>query len=187
MRRLSLVIALLLLASPLWAKEIEGVSIEEKVVNQKGTSLLLNGAGIRSKFFFNIYIAELYLEKQEKEIEKIMAADGARRIVMHFLYDKVGKDKLVEGWNDGFAANYEGDALQLLKKRIDDLNAMFHEDMVENDVIIFDYLPGKGTLVNIKGKEMGIIEGKDFNDALLAIWLGKNPISSDLRKALLTH
>jgi len=46
-------------------------------------------------------------------------------------------------------------------------------------------LPGKGTVVTAKGTEKGTIEGKDFADALFAVWLGPNPVQEDLKKALL--
>ena len=34
-------------------------------------------------------------------------------------------------------------------------------------------------------KEMGRIEGIDFNRALLKIWLGKHPVQSSLKKQVL--
>ena len=33
--------------------------------------------------------------------------------------------------------------------------------------------------------EKGIIEGKDFSDALFSVWLGSNPVDAGLKKALL--
>lgn len=185
MRKFFLILMVIFLSAPVFAREIAGVAVEEEIVNDGGTTLMLNGAGIRKKVFFSIYIAELYLEKREADVAKVMADEGARRVVMHFLYDKVGKEKLVDGWNTGFSSNLDEAALKSFQPRIDALNGMFNEDMVEGDRVIFDYIPGRGTVVNIKGSERGVIEGKDFNDALLAIWLGKKPVSSDLKSALL--
>ncbi len=185
MRRLLFVSVLILFVQPAWSAKIAGVAIEEKITTDEGVTLVLNGAGIRKKFFFDIYIAGLYLEKPEKTAEKVISDTGAKRVSMHFLYKEVGQDKLVEGWNSGFSANLESDKLQTLQSRIDRFNAMFDQAMVEGDLIFFDYLPGKGTRVNIKGQDKGVIEGKDFNDALLSIWLGKEPVGYDLRKDLL--
>ena len=185
MRVLSLIFAVVLYAAPAWAMEVAGVNIEERVVNDAGTTLQLNGAGIRSKFFFKIYIAELYLENPAREAATAIADNGYKRVVMHFLYDDVGQEKLVDGWNDGFSANLAEEAQKKLQPRIDTFNAMFTEGMTKGDRIIFDYVPGQGTRVSIKGEEKGIITGKDFNDALLSIWLGDEPVSSDLRRDLL--
>jgi hypothetical protein len=185
MRAFFLAFTLVFLANPSWAKEIEGVVIEEQLVSESGVTLQLNGAAVRKKLFFKIYIAALYLANPSAEASSVIADEGEKRIVMHFLYDEVGKDKLVEGWDEGFAANHSAEALGLLQPRIDTFNAMFDEDMVAGDVIVFDYLPDTGTRVTIKGNVKGVIEGKDFNDALLAIWLGEKPVGSDLKKGLL--
>lgn len=185
MRVLFLAFLMVFLVNPLWAKEIEGVVVEEQLLSESGATLHLNGTGIRKKLFFKIYIAALYLANRSADASAVIADDGEKRIVMHFLYDEVGKDKLVEGWNEGFAANHTEEALGLLQSRIDSFNAMFDEDVVAGDVIVFDYLPQTGTRVTIKGNVKGVVEGKDFNDALLAIWLGDKPVGSDLKKGLL--
>lgn len=185
MQKLFVVVCLILSASVANGMEVGGVDVAEEVVNESGTTLLLNGAGIRKKLFFSIYVAQLYLENRQDEVQAVMADDGARRIVMHFLYDKVGKDKLIEGWQDGFSANNSEEQLGALQAKIDEFNSYFDEDMVAGDTASFDYLPGIGTVVKIKSNHKGTIQGKDFNDALLSIWLGKEPVSSDLRKALL--
>jgi hypothetical protein len=39
--------------------------------------------------------------------------------------------------------------------------------------------------LEIKGKEMGVIEGKEFAQALFAIWLGPEPPTAALKKGLL--
>ncbi len=58
-----LVLCCLLLCSfSVNAKEIAGVMVQETMQTEDGVVLHLNGAGIRSKFFFDIYIAKLYME-----------------------------------------------------------------------------------------------------------------------------
>lgn len=185
MRKLMLIIIVLFLASPVSSKEIAGVMIEDTITNKDGKQLLLNGAGIRKKLFFKIYVTTLYLEKKLQDAESVIKAPGAKRVGMHFIYDKVTKDKVVSAWKEGFKANVAEASLASLQPRIDKFNAMFDQDMVEGDTIIFDYIPGKGTEVSIKGTVIGTIEGKDFNDALLSIWLGDEPVGSDLKKSLL--
>ena len=53
------------------------------------------------------------------------------------------------------------------------------------DVILLDYIPGKGTIVNIRGEQQGVIEGEDFYSALLDVWLGDEPADDDLKEAML--
>jgi hypothetical protein len=71
-----------------------------------------------------------------------------------------------------------------LKARLDKFNAMI-PDVKEGDQIEMTYVAGKGTIVTAKGTEKGVIEGKDFADALFSVWLGPNPVQEDLKKAVL--
>lgn len=184
--RFLFVAVLLLVAQPVQAKEIAGVMVQEMVKTDTGTEMALNGAGIRSKFFFDIYIAELYLEEPSANVDTILASDGSRRMVMHFLYKEVGKDKIVEGWNEGFSGNSKSEDVAVLQSRIDKFNEMF-EDVKKGDRIELDYVPGKGTVVRIGGTVKGAVAGKDFNDALLLIWLGEKPVNKKLKKQLLSY
>jgi len=36
-----------------------------------------------------------------------------------------------------------------------------------------------------KGKEVGVVEGRDFADVLFAVWIGAKPVDPALRQALL--
>ncbi|WP_457576339.1 chalcone isomerase family protein [Desulfomarina sp.] len=176
----------LLMALPVCAREIEGVNVAETVQGTGGKTLQLNGAGVRTKFFFNIYIAELYMENPSAVAREVLAADGEKRVVMHFLYSKVEKDQLVDGWNEGFEANCTKTELETLRDRINRFNSFF-TDVKKGDIIVFDFIPGQGTSVTITGEERGRIKGRDFNDALLKIWLGKEPVTSSLKKKLLDY
>jgi len=53
MKKLMLCMLLFLFVTPVWAIEVEGVNIPNQVVLE-GTTLSLNGAGMRTKFFFDM-------------------------------------------------------------------------------------------------------------------------------------
>jgi hypothetical protein len=182
-----LVLCCLLLCSlPANAKEFDGVMVQETLQTEDGTMLHLNGAGIRSKFFFDIYIAELYLENPSNSVNEVIENLGHKRVVMHFLYKEVGKDKLIEGWNEGFAGNTKADEVVKLQGKIDQFNGMF-DDAKKGDVIVLDFIPGQGTVVTVANQEKGVIPGKEFNDALLRIWLGDKPVNKGLKEKLLSY
>ncbi|MCP3889023.1 MAG: hypothetical protein GY702_09145 [Desulfobulbaceae bacterium] len=166
------------------AREIAGVMVQESIQSENGVELLLNGAGIRSKFFFDIYIAELYLEQSAATAAEVIAGGGVKRIVMHFLYDEVGRDKLIAGWDEGFAENTTADTLKLIQERTIAFNELF-VDVKKGDQVILEFTPGAGTSVMIAGEKKGVIPGKDFNDALLNIWLGEKPVTKKLKGKLL--
>ena len=162
------------------ALEIEGIHIPETL----RSDLQLNGAGVRSKFFFKIYIAELYLQHPSTKSQEILDTPGRKRMTMHIIYDEVGKEKLIDGWNDGFTGNLTSDQLKALAPRIKKFNELF-VDVRKGEEIILDYTPDLGTTVTIAGNNKGTIKGADFNRALLSIWLGDEPVGDDLRNSLL--
>jgi len=179
-----LLFLIMLLSTSVYGRELAGVDVPETINKADATVLQLNGAGIRSKFFFKIYIAGLYLTEKERDASAIFAQDRDRRLVMHFLYDEVGKKDLVEAWNEGFKGNGSPEQLTELSSDIATFNSLF-DTVKKGDQIILDYTVGKGTDVIIRGEKRGTIEGKPFNDLLLSIWLGEAPVGKGLRDDLL--
>jgi len=167
------------------AKEIAGIEFSEKMsVSGMDNPLILNGAGIRYKFFFKIYVGALYLPEKQDDAKKLLKESIANRVVMHFLYDEVEKKKLVNAWLEGFEDNVESSVFSAVKDRLDKFNQMF-PDLYKGDVVLLDYIPQLGTRVTIKGESKGIIEGEDFNRALLSVWLGEEPVTEELKDAML--
>jgi hypothetical protein len=185
MQKIVITCLLMLCVMTTQAREIAGIPLPEEIVREADSAeLVLNGAGIRKKFFFNIYLASLYLQQSTSDITTVINVDKPARVQMHILYSEVEGVKFVEGWNNGFSANLSPDELQAVRDRLDQFNAMF-ETLQEGDLISLDYMPGKGTVVTIKDVEKGVIAGGDFYQALLKVWLGESPISKSLKQELL--
>jgi hypothetical protein len=183
---LRLIAALALLLSPVMtsAKEVAGVALPETVM--LGTQpLVLNGAGIRSKFFIKVYVGALYLPARARDAEAVLRHTGPVAMHMHFLYSEVTQEKLVNAWNEGFAANLDTAARERLKPRIERFNGLFR-NVRKGEVIRLDYQPGSGTTVSINDETRGVIEGEDFMQAWLRIWLGKEPADAGLKKGLMS-
>jgi len=137
-----------------------------------GQKLVLNGMALRKKFVFKVYVAGLYLPQKETDGVKILNADGPRRLVMHWLRG-VGTGKINDAWYEGLEDNTPNHSPEL-KKQFDTMTGMM-EKVEENELIVFTYIPDKGTEVSVKGKVKGTIEGKAFADALFACWIGPKP------------
>jgi len=168
-----------------YALEVAEVNVSEQVLlANTNTPLKLNGAGVRSKFFFKIYVGALYLPQKTTNAEKAINMEGGKRILMHFLYKKVEKEKLVEGWVDGFKNNHSGEQFEALKTKLEAFNKLF-DTVKRGDRIELDYLPEIGTQVSINDQIKGSIFGKVFYSALLKVWLGEDPADSDLKEAML--
>lgn len=163
---------------------IEGVAVPEKITLDNGTVLSLNGAGVRTKFFFDIYVGALYLPTTMREVQQVIDDPGPKRVGMYILYDEISKEKITSAWTEGFEDNNTDEQLRSLQQRLDQFNGMF-KDLKEGDVVFMDYVPDNGTRLVINGRNIGTIKGHDFNAALLKVWLGESPADSDLKSAML--
>lgn len=176
-----------ILSMSVQAQTVADIEIADTVSHSsQSTKLVLNGAGIRTKFIFDIYIGSLYLKKKRRGASEnaIYKASGEKRISMHFLYDEISKEKLVNGWNDGFKNNLSDNELVKFKDKISQFNDLFIA-VKKGDVINLNFIPTTGTRVVINGKSQGLIQGDEFFTALLKLWLGDEPADYDLKEAML--
>ena len=165
--------------------DVGGVNIPESIVLQGSeTTLQLNGAGIRKKFFVSVYVGALYLPVKNTDAETIISDDGPASVDMHILHSEVSKDKITAGWEDGLKANLDRSKLESLRPQLDQFNQMFGT-LRKGDMIRIAYLPGTGTEVRINDERRGVVPGNDFFRALLKIWLGHSPVTKSLKKAML--
>lgn len=178
----ALLVLLMVSMNPVFAAEVAGVRLADQV--EVGDQVLvLNGAGVRKKYFVKVYVAGLYLPVKTRDAKQILNMTDARQVSMHFLRD-VGADKITDGWTEGFTKNAEPGDMELLQDKLDEFNAMF-EDMNEGDAILLQYEPGLGTRVMIRDEHKGIIPGEEFMQMLLSVWLGKQPADDNLKEAML--
>lgn len=186
MKPVPLLMALLLFltGSVLADVELADVTIPDRVTASDGTELDLNGAGVRRKYLFPIYVGALYLTSRVDDADSALSLDGPKRMDMHFVHSEVERDKIIAGWNKGFRNNHSDDAFSALEPQLRQFNQWF-TDARTGDHIVLEYLPDRGTQVVINGSAKGKIAGTDFYRALLRVWLGDEPVTDDLKADLL--
>ncbi len=172
-------ILICLFSVPIIAGTLAGVTLPD-AMDLDGQQLLLNGMALRKKVVFKVYVAGLYLAAREKDGARVLADDGARCTVMHFLRG-VSANQVNEAWYEGLEANTPGHSDEL-KKQFDELAALM-EPLKSGDKLVFAYRPGVGTEVKVKGKVKGTLAGKAFADALFACWIGPKPGPGEKFKA----
>jgi hypothetical protein len=182
-KRVSLAVAFCsAIAAIVLAGGVAGVTMPD-TITVEGKTLKLNGMGLRKKVVFKVYVAGLYLETPSSAGPAAISSEQVKRMQLSVLRS-LKAAQVTEAIEEGFEKNSRAQ-MGALKERLGKFGAMI-SDVVEGDQILMTYLPGKGTAVSVKGTEKGVIEGKDFADALFAVWLGNNPVQEDLKKALLT-
>lgn len=163
------------------AIEVAGVVVPPTAM-VAGQKLVLNGAGLRKKAIFKVYVGALYLPSKTTSADAALAA-GVAKVTMKMMRDVDG-EKLRGAWTEGFANNNAPGDMPKLKARIERFNALF-PDTEEGDLIEVDLNGASGVTVSIDGKPRGSVEGEDFAKAVLRIWLGPKPPSDDLKNGML--
>lgn len=165
--------------------EVEGVKLEP-TAQVGGAALQLNGAGLRKRAIFKVYVAGLYVPQKSADAGALLAQKGPRRISITMLRD-VDADSFSGALNDGLRANHTEAQVAALKSQIDTLNANLKAvgEAKKGDVIHFEYVPDTGTRVLVNGQARGnAIPGEDFFTAVLRIWIGDKPVDADLKKGM---
>ncbi|WP_406672618.1 chalcone isomerase family protein, partial [Natronospira sp.] len=161
---------------------VEGITLPVAV--EVGDHLLeLNGTGIRRAFFRNFYVGALYLPEPMSSTAEIISRHGASRISLNFIRD-VSLSRMQGALDDGFEDNTPAEARAELADEIEQFKSFFTPPK-EGDRINIDYDPDRGTIVTVNGEEQGVVEGAEFNLAVLRIFLGENPADSNLRDGML--
>lgn len=169
------------------AAEVAGVVLPDAIQAAGAAPLVLNGAGLRKRAFFQVYAIGLYLPSKKLGAADVLVLAGPKRVAIHMLRD-VGADQFTEALADGIRQNHTEAEAKALEPRMKELAAIMGEikEAKKGMAIAIDWMPQAGTQVLIDGRPAGkAIPGEDFYRGLLRIWLGEDPVQADLKKALL--
>jgi hypothetical protein len=185
MKRILLTAWLCLLSLSAQAFEIERVKLSNTA--QVGAqTLVLNGAGVRTRFFIKAYVAALYLPQKQGSAAAAIGDERERRVALHLLRE-LSSERLLGAFDDAIKENHSEAELAALSEPLTQMRRIFGaiKQVGDEDVITLDYQPASGTQISLNGKVLGTITGAAFNRALLKIWLGNHPVQDDLKKSLL--
>ena len=185
-RTLSLAALLLWAGTAVAAVDIAGVKVDE-ALSVAGTRLQLNGAGVRYKGPFKVYVGDLYATRPVKSLDELIAAPGPKRLGMTFLREinsaEFGK-MLTRGIEDNVSRSEVSKIIPGMIKMGDIFAA--NKAFVPGDVCVLEWDPAKGLSIWAKGK----LQAEPMNDpafyrALMSIWFGPTPADWKLKDALL--
>lgn len=168
--------------APAIAATCEGVEFADSA-SVNGVDLVLNGLGLRKATIFNVevYVTGLYLPQKSSDAGQILGADQDWQLVLHFVRDVDASD-MQEAFQEGFEKS--GADLAPLQESIDAFTGML-VDFKEGQAVSFTNDAAAGVEVAVDGTARGTVQGGDFADALLAIWLGREPPNTELKSGLL--
>lgn len=153
----------------------------------------LNGAGVRGVMMLNAYAVGLYLPSKQTTAAEAYQAKGAKRIRVVLLMDAPA-ERLAQSLVRGIEKNHDDEVRAKLQMRLDAFRAAVVSvgTAKVRDVADFDWLPNEqndqGGVMRflLNGKQYGAdIEGEDFYQAVMSIWLGERPTDRALKADLL--
>lgn len=181
-------LAMSLLCTPASAQDTDVGGVRHPAnVSVQGTTLQLNGAGIRYKAVFKVYTAGLYLGQRADTPEAVLASTGPKRLHITMLRE-IDANELGKLFTRGVEDNTPKGEYARLVPGLIRMGEVFsvHKRLLPGDTFTIDWLPGQGTVIAVKGVAQGQpFKEPEFFQALMRIWLGKHPADHLLKDALL--
>lgn len=166
--------------------DVAGVKLDD-TADVHGAKLQLNGAGVRYKAIFKVYVGALYVGKKVATPEEFYAATGPKRMSITMLRD-IDSNELGKAFTKGFEENAPKGEMSKLINGLIRMGQVFADQkkLVAGDTFTTDWIPGTGTVITVKGKVQGEpFKEPEFFNALMRIWLGNSPADWKLKDALL--
>ena len=183
MRKLLTMTVGLMLAASAQAIDVAGVNIPDKA-SVGGQELVLNGAGIRTRAIFKVYVGSLYVPAKANTAAAVLGK-APRRVQLNMLRD-VSSDQMLDALTEGVNQANSAAEAGAVKPQMGELAQVLKSigQLKEGNVLAFDFVDG-GTRVSLNGQAKGTIAGEAFNKALFNAWIGDKPVQDDLKKAML--
>ena len=178
-----LMLSVSILAAPV---DVSGVKLADPI-DLSGAKLQLNGAGIRYKAIFKVYVAALYLDKKAATPEEVYAVPGPKRISITVLRE-IDSNELGKSFTKAFEENAPKTEMSRLIPGLLKMGQVFSDQkkMAAGESFTIDWIPGTGTVITVKGKAQGEpVKEVEFYNAMLRIWLGSKPADWKLKDELL--
>lgn len=179
----TLMLSVGVLAAPV---DVSGIRLADPL-DVGGARLQLNGAGIRYKAIFKVYVAALYLDKKAATPEGVFTAPGVKRMSITLLRE-IDSTELGKSFTKAFEENAPKTEMSKLIPGLLRMGQIFSDQkkMVAGENFTIDWLPGTGTVISVKGKPQGEpIREVEFFNAMMRIWLGPKPADWKLKDELL--
>jgi hypothetical protein len=166
--------------------EVEGV-IVPRTIDFEGNKLTLNGFGIRSKLWIDVYVQALYVTTLSEDAKEILESDTEMAVRLQIISSMVTSKKLSKSLNKGMRKSVGEENIEKYRVPLDILEGLLNkEDTKDKDFFNLIYNPDDQSIWVYKNDRLeGKIPGFEFKKAFFGIWLSDNPVDADLKKALL--
>jgi hypothetical protein len=132
--------------------------------------------------FISVYDAGLYADVDAKASE-VLQKDMPISLEIRYRVD-VKKEQLIEAANVALKRQHKEDTCQKFQAFVDDLHRSY-QDVKEGDRFRIDVKPDSGLSLYFNGQLRYQNTDLDFANYYVGLWLAENPLSDNVRTALL--
>lgn len=173
LRRLGLLALIGLLATA--AQAANGDVPQQLTVGEHRLSL--NGQGTRKWLFVELYSVALYLPQPMADVQAIRDPGIPKAFQVQFLYGGDQPDRIPASWRKELLPSLNPEQAQQLQDS--------YARLREGDVLRVVYVPEDGAQLLVNEQPVLSDKGPGLMNGFIELFLGANPVSEDLRRALL--
>ena len=151
----------------------------------KNNNFVLNGVGIREKYYIDLYVLGLYLKNKSKDVNKILNANEPQLFRLVCVSSLITPEKFNIAMENAFYNATNGHP-EVYADEIRRLKIAFSGTWLENDEFIIYYTPKIGLQLHKNNKLLDTFtSGIGFKTAIMKVWLGPQSVSESLKQQIL--
>ena len=156
-------------------------------VEAGGRTLTLVGAGLRERWWFDVYTMGAYAEHRSCDPQVLIATDRAKSLRIDLLRD-VDAKTMAGTLEDAFERNLPLDVPLGLQSQVDTFLGYFRKDLEKGDRMEITYVPGVGTTLIQNQEQQGrTLEGEELADLLWSSYFSASTCCDGLKKQILAQ
>lgn len=176
--RAALLAALLSAAPEARAAQVAGITLPPTETVQ-GQQLRLTSCGVREQMWMELYAVSLYLPQGvPTDAARILDDSTAKLLRMDVTYEGKVPNGLPEDWAQRLRDQVRQEFIRTLQNQYNDLK--------NGDTVRVFYVPNEGTTLSVNGRTVVTRPGSELMGAMLNLWIGRDPVSGNLKRLLLS-
>ncbi len=171
----------MLIVTPSWARWKLDKKEFKQSFQQEELALPLRGVGVKTLFMMRIFVAAFYVDKTMSAQQVL--GDVPKHLEVKF-FTTIPGSEFAKFTIKNMKINTTAAEFKKIADRVPLMSKLF-PNIKSGDIFALTYVPDKGTIFTLNGKERGVIPGADFAKALFATWIGPKPIDNVLKRQVL--
>lgn len=163
--------------------KVAGVTFTQ-TLKKNNINFVLNGTGLKTRYFIDLYVAGLYLPKKSKDASHIIYSETPMVLKIVITSSFITLKKFKSSVDEWFFNSMHGNISEV-KNEIEMFKSTFGNSMHIYDELLMIYHPNLGIKAYKNGTYVTLIPGLAFKRELARLWLDDNPESVGLKNGLL--